>query len=283
MKIISNTKLFWGVYIAFLLVLLPQEAWTIGQGQDQSGVQWSILGVTASPLAWFLATAFSASIAIVTHRLNEHWLKMSPRYKADDMRKKRFSYRWLNVYSVALIVTMIISAIANFMHVVEFTNPSLKIFGLFPWAVYLYQFIFGFALPGVSFVFARVLSTMQDTEQHEDPAFAKAKEDLREANSTIRSLEQSIRSAEQQANDAIRSAEQRANEAERRYEAIGDLVRWLFGKDENLRDRIRGIRKAFPSLSQNGIAQILGCSVSTVNDALQGFQVEIIEMQEQVS
>jgi hypothetical protein len=277
---ISNTHLFWAVYIAFLLVLLPQEAWTIGQGQDQAGVQWTILGVTASPLAWFLAGAFAASIAIVTHRLNVHWMEMPRRYKAEDMGKKRFAYRWLNVYAVALIISMAISSIANFMHVVQFTNMHLTIFGSYPWAAAVYQVIFGLALPGVSFVFARVLSTMQETEQEEDPAFAKAKAELKEANSTIRSLEQSIRQAEQQHSLAIRDTEQRLYESEQRYRAVGDVIRWLFGKDESLRDRIRGIRTTFPNLSQNGIAQLIGCSVSTVNDALQGYQAELPDIVE---
>lgn len=279
---INNTHLFWTVYLAFLLVLLPQEAWTIGQGQDQTGSQWAFLGVTASPLAWFLAGAFSASIAIVTHRLNVHWLDMPKRYKADDMAKKRFAYRWLNVYAVALILTMVISSIANFMHVVQFTNKSLVIFAEYPWAVSLYQFIFGLALPGVSFVFARVLSTMQESEQEDDPALAKANADLKEANSTIRSLKEAIRQAEQQYSVTIRDFEQRLNDSEQRYRAVGDVIRWLFGKDENLRDRIRGIRTAFPNLSQNGIAQLIGCSVSTVNEALQGYQVELPEVIEQV-
>jgi hypothetical protein len=280
---INNTHLFWTVYLAFLLVLLPQEAWTIGQGQDQTGSQWAFLGVTASPLAWFLAGAFSASIAIVTHRLNVHWMDMPKRYKADDMAKKRFAYRWLNVYAVALILTMVISSIANFMHVVQFTNKSLVIFAEYPWAVSVYQFIFGLALPGVSFVFARVLSTMQESEQEDDPALAKANADLKEANTTIRSMKEAIRQAEQQYSLTIRDIEQQLNDSEQRYRAVGDVIRWLFGKDEVLRDRIRGIRTAFPNLSQNGIAQLIGCSVSTVNDALQGYQVELPEVIEQVS
>jgi hypothetical protein len=282
---INNTHLFWAVYIAFLFVLLPQEAWTIGQFQDVTHVQWALLGVTASPLAWALAGVFATTIAIVTHRLNEHWREMPHRYKAADMGRKRFAYRWLNVYAVALIVSMVVSAIANFTHVVQFTNASLKIFADAPWMVSIYQVIFGLALPGVSFVFARVLSTMQETEQEDDPAFAKAKADLKEANATIRSLEhavrqteQSIRLTEQQHSAAIRETERRLEESEQRYRAVGDVVRWLFGKDEVLRDRVRGVRMAFPKLSQMGIAQLLGCSVSTVNEALQGFQVELPEM-----
>ena len=274
---VNNLHLFWAVYIAFLLVLLPQEAWTIDQGQDPSGMTWSLLGVAASPLAWFLAGALSATIAIVTHRLNRHWQDMPNRYKAQDMGRKRFAYRWLNVYALTLMVTIPISAIANFMHVVEFTKPTLKIFEIYPWALGMYRVIFGLALPGVSMVFARTLSTMQESEQEEDPAFAKAKADLKEANSTIRSLEQSIRSTEQQYSARIRETEQLLNESEQRYRAVGDVVRWLFGKDENLRERIRGIRTTFPNLSQNGIAQMIGCSVSTVNEALQGYQVELAE------
>jgi len=277
---ISNTHLFWAVYAAFLLVLLPQEAWTIGQGQDQTGVLWTILGVKASPLAWFLASAFAASIAIVTHRLNVHWLSMPRRYKSADMEKKRFAYQWLNVYAVALIVSMLISSIANFMHVVQFTNPELSIFEKYPWAVGVYQFIFGLALPGVSFVFARVLSTMQESEQEDDPAFAKANAELKEAKGTIRSLEQSIRQTEQDYSARLRDTEKRLDESEQRYRAVGDVVRWLFGKNEALRDRIRGIRTAFPNLSQNGIAQVLGCSVSTVSETLQGYQVELPDVVE---
>jgi hypothetical protein len=274
---INNTHLFWAVYLAFLLVLLPQEAWTIGQGQDQASIQWNILGVTASPLAWFLAGAFAASIAIVTHRLNVHWMEMPNRYKTQEMSRKRFAYRWLNVYALALIASMAISSIANWMHVVQFTNNSLKLFDTYPWAVSVYQFIFGLALPGVSFVFARVLSTMQETEQQDDPAFAKAKADLKEANSTIRSLEQSIRQSEQQYSVRLAETEKQLYDSEQRYKAFGDLIRWVFGKDVPLKDRIRGLRMTFPNLSQNGIAQIIGCSVSTVNVELQGFQIEIPE------
>jgi hypothetical protein len=276
---IRNTHLFWAVYIAFLTVLFPQAAWTIGQFQDTQ-TQWVFMGVQASPLAWFLAGVMEATIAIVTHRLNLHWMEMPKRYKADDMKGRRWAYQWLNVYAVALVIAGTVSAVANYTHVVEFTNPALKVFESAPNWMAAYQVIFGLALPGVSFVFARVLSTMQESEQEDDPAFVKAKADLREANSTIRSLEQTIRQTEQEFSARVRDAEQRANDAEKRYQAVGDVVRWLFGKDENLRDRIRGIRTTFPGLSLNGIAQIVGCSVSTVHDNLQGYQVELPEVVE---
>lgn len=271
----NNTVLFWIAYIAFLLVLWPQAAWTIGQFQDANGGQWSIFGVSASPLAWALSGVFEATIAIVTHRLNEHWKAMPHRYKAADMGRKRFAYQWLNIYAVALIVAMSVSAIANYTHVVQFTNNTLRVFDGAEWAIRLYQVIFGLALPGVSFVFARVLSTMRLTEQEEDPAFAKAKADLKEANSTIRSLEQSIRQTEQQYSLRLQETERRLDESEQRYRAVGDVVRYLFGTDIALRERVRGIRTQFPKLSQNGIAQLLGCSVSTVNDALDGFVVAL--------
>jgi hypothetical protein len=274
MKKINTTTLFWIVYIAFLFVLWPQTAWTIGQFQDVTD-QWSLLGVAASPLAWALAGAVEATIAIVTHRLNEYWQDMPTRYKAADMWRKRITYRWLNVYAVALIVAMSVSAIANYTHVVQFTNATLLVFAGNEWAIRLYQLVFGLALPGVSFVFARVLSTMSESEQDEDPLFAKAKADLKEANASVRKLEQSIRQTEQDYSVRLASTEQALEQSEKRYRAFGDVVRWLFEKDEPLRDRIRGVRTSFPTLSQNGIAQVLGCSVSTVNDALQGYAVEL--------
>jgi hypothetical protein len=274
MKKLNTTTLFWVVYIAFLFVLWPQTAWTIGQFQDVTD-QWSLLGVAASPLAWALAGAVEATIAIVTHRINEYWKEMPASYKAADKWKKRLTYRWLNVYAVALIVAMSVSAIANYTHVVQFTNPTLLVFAGNEWSIRLYQLVFGLALPGVSFVFARVLSTMSESEQDEDPAFAKAKGELKEANSTIRKLEQSIRQTEQQYSVRLATTEQLLEQSEQRYRAVGDVVRFLFGTDISLRERVRGIRTSFPNLSQNGIAQVLGCSVSTVNDALQGYAVEM--------
>jgi hypothetical protein len=166
--------------------------------------------------------------------------------------------------------------VANYTHVVQFTNATLAVFDGAEWAIRLYQVLFGLALPGISFVFARVLSTMQDAEQEDDPAFAKAKADLAEAKTTIREKDAAIR----QANEAVRDAERRLNESEQRYRAVGDVVRFLFGTDLALRDRIRGVRTSWPNLSQNGIAQVLGCSVSTVNEALQGYVIEMPQMVE---
>jgi len=271
---ITSTHLFWAVYIAFLFVLWPQTAWTIGQFQDMS-YKLSIMGVTASPLAWALAGVMEATIGIVTHRLNEYWREMPHRYKAANMQRKRFAYRWLNAYAVAPFVAMVVSAVANYTHVVQFTNPALKVFEENPAAIRAYQLLFGIALPGISFVFARVLSTMQESEQDEDPAFAKAKAELKEANDAIRQLQQGVRKTEQEYSAKLKGVEQRLSESEQRYQAVGDVVRYLFGTDLALRERIRGVRTSFPNLSQNGIAQLLSCSVSTVNDALNGYVIEI--------
>ncbi|GEM_PF-1710660 len=265
---INSTTLFWTVYVAFLFVLWPQAAWTVDQFQDAASGHFTIMGVTASALAWALSGVFEVTIAIVTHKLNTHWKEMPTRYKGQDMGNKRFAYRWLNVYAVALLVAMTVSAVANYTHVVQFTNPSLKVFEGAPGVVKVYQWLFGLLLPAVSFVFARVLSTMQVSEQEDDPLFAKAKADLAEAKSTIRERDATIR----QLSDTVRLTEQRLDESEQRYRAVGDVIRFLFGKDMALSDRIRGVRMTFPNLSQNGIAQIIGCSVSTVNGALEGFE-----------
>lgn len=268
---LSATSLFWGVYSAFLLVLWPQAAWTIDQFQDPKNPKWTIMGVSASPLAWALAGVMEATIGIVTHKLNEHWAQMPARYKGKDMNKQRFAHRWLNVYALGLLVATLLSAIANFTHVVEFTNPALVVFATAPWAMLVYQVLFGLVLPWVSVVFARVLSTMRADEQEEDPALTKAKAELTEAKKAEREKEKTIR----QLNEAVRSLEQKLVESE---SLIGrSVVRYLYDKELALRERIQGVRRAFPELSQNGISQLLECSVSTVNDALKGF--EIIDME----
>jgi ElaB/YqjD/DUF883 family membrane-anchored ribosome-binding protein len=275
MKKFRSTHLFWAVYIGFLFVLWPQAAWTIDQFQDTESAKWKLMGVVASPLAWALSGVIEATIGIVTHRLNVYWLEMPKLYKSVTMKWKRFGYRWLNVYAVALFIAMSISAVANYTHVVQFTNSKLLVFGgSQSWAIGIYQILFGLALPGVSFVFARVLSTMQESEQEDDPALAKANASLKEANATIREKDAAIR----QAQEAIRLTERKLEESEQRYRAVGDVVRYLFGTDMELRDRIRGVRMSFPKLSQNGVAQLLGCSTSTVNEALSGFVIEIPEM-----
>ena len=293
---LSFNSLFWLVYIGFLFVLWPQAAWTVDQFQDATTQKLSLMGVQATLLAWTLSGVFELTIAIVTHELNQHWLKM-PRWrlpaladsatpeqrqgyarKAREIAWKKFSYRWLNIYALALMLAMGISAVANYTHVVQFTNLGLKVFAQADWAVRVYQAIFGLCLPGISFVFATVLSTMQESEQDDDPLLAEAKAKLKEANETIRQTKKAASEAEAQANATIRQIEQALAESEQRYKAVGDVVRYLFGGELELRERIRGLRTSFPKLSGNGIAQIVGCSTSTVSEALDGYVVEIPEM-----
>lgn len=297
-KFFSNTTLFWLVYILFLFVLWPQTAWTVDQMQDPTNPRIQFMGVSATWLAWSLAGAVEVTIAIVTHKLNQHWLAM-PRWRlvglADDatteqrrqyVRRtrdfawKRFSYQWFNIYAVMLIISMVISAVANYTHVVEFTNHALKVFQGSEWVIRIYQALFGFCLPGISFVFARVLSTIRESEQEEDPAFVETKTKLKESNETIRQLKREANESEQRASTTIRQLERALDESEQRYKAVGDVVRFLFGTDIELRERIRGIKQSFPRLSQNGIAQIVGCSTSTVNEALVGYVVELPEIVE---
>jgi hypothetical protein len=292
---IDSTRLFWMVYIAFLFVLWPQAAWTLDQFQDATTIKISLMGVQATPLAWTFSGVFETAIAIVTHMLNKHWEQM-PRWrlvgisedatreqrkaynkKMRELAWKKFQFRWLNIFAVTLLMAMVISAVANYTHVVQFTNTSLKVFETSAWAVQIYQVLFGMMLPLVSFVFARVLSTVRESEQDVDPELMKANAELKEANATIRQLKREANEAEQQANATIRKLERSFDESEQRYRAVGDVVRFLFGGDMELRERIRGIRNSFPRLSQNGIAQIVGCSTSTVNEALVGYVVELPE------
>ena len=286
LKLISINTLFWLVYLGFLFVMWPQAAWTVDQFQDVTNARVSFMGVSATLLAWSLAGAVELTIAIVTHKLNQHWLEIpnwklvglvenaTPAQRKEHTRKalkfawRKFSYRWLNIYAVMLLIAMTISAVANYTHVVQFTNMSLKVFSGADWVIRIYQALFGLCLPAVSFVFARVLSTIRESEQEIDPVFVEAHAKLKEANETIRQLRREANSAEAQANATIRQLEKAFAESEQRYRAMGDVIGYLFGTEYALTERIRYTRKTFPQLSQNGISQILSCSVSTVNEAL---------------
>lgn len=291
-RIFTANTFLWLVYVLLLSSLVPHTAWAFDMWEAADAWRFELLGVNATPTAWAFAIVFDGAIAGLTHVLKKHIEEM-PRIihtRKAQMPKSLgvgklqipinlqwwpvFSYRYLNAYMLGLVAAWLLSTLGNLAHAVQF-GREMTIFSTWGIPSALYALAFGAVLPTISLVFARVLSSVRESEQEEDPAFVKAKGELKEANSTIRSLEQKVKATEQQANTDKRLLEQQLSESEQRYRAVGDVVRYLFGTDLPLRERVRGIRTTFPVLSQNGIAQLVGCSVSTVNDALQGYVVEM--------
>jgi len=283
-NLFSVSSVLWIVFLALLASLLPHTAWAFDQFEPTDVERWTMFGTTATPVAWLFALSFETAIAALTHTLKTH---IEARRKSSfNLERARmpwylqwwplFSYRYMNAYSAGLFAAWLLSTLANLAHAVEY-GGRMAIFDKWGVPFGFYALAFGAVLPSISLVFARVLSSVREAEQEDDPAFAKMKEDMKEAKAAIRLAEQQTKATEQQANTTIRSLEKELYESEQRYKAVGDVVRYLFGQDMALKERIRGVRMTFPNLSQNGIAQLLGCSVSTVNDALQGYVVELPE------
>lgn len=265
-KLFNFKNFLWLVYISILVVIAPHTQWMFAQLEPASNA-W---------VAWVAAAGFEATIFVVTHLLVDHIerrkmgtfnfekSRMSPRLQWWPV----FRYRWLNVYTLLLFVACAISAGANLTHAVQYAQP-LKIvtdWGVPAGAV---TFVFSGILPLVNLLFAAVIADVDDAESPTDPAVEKAKAEAKEAKAEAKRATACQAYAEKQQFEA----ERLLAESEQRYHALGDVVRFLFGQSEPLHDRIRFTRKTFPQLSQNGISQILGCSVSTVNDALKDWVV----------
>lgn len=235
MKRNLTTKILWAVYIGLLAVLLPHTAWLFTRFEPDSSI-----GTVA---AWAGAFAFEAAIAVLTHKLAKH-IEDQPR-KLKPWAK--FTYRYLNAYSFGLVVSVLVSALANLAHSVEF-GRSLTIFAQWGIPAQVYQIAFGGVLPVVSLLFARVLSNVSESEDEVDP-------DMEEAKSTIEELRRDLR-----------VSDKRAREAELRFAAAGDLFVRLTADEK--RQRILAARERWPALPASSVAIITECSPSYVSEVI---------------
>lgn len=249
-------NLLWLVYAAVLVVVAPHTQWMFSRFEPPTN-KW---------ISWVAALAFEASIFVAAHL----FVRRVERRKAStfNFAKQRleagkfsrffswwplFRYRWINIYSALLFTACAISGGANLAHAIEFLQP-IKI--ATDWKIPASAFVvaFGGILPLVHLVLAAILADVDEAEQSADPEFEKAKSDLREANKVIREQEKTIR-----------AAEHRALEAEQQMRGAANFFRCVFDKEMELQERIRLMHLDYPNLSQNRIAGLIGCSVSTVN------------------
>lgn len=236
--------ILWIVYVFLLMALLPHTAWALGRFEPAG------FDIVNSPAqAWLLAFCFEAAIAGLTHKLSRH---------IEDGKKvkgwARFSYRYLNAYSIGLFACVVISALANFAHAVEFAG-GMKVIDEWGIPVVVYAIAFGAALPCVSIVFARVLSHVAEDEAETDPALAEAKQISVELRRQLRESE-----------SARKDAEARAAAAERRFDAAGDLFARLFSEDK--KTKIIAIRETWERLPSASIAILADASPSYVSEVL---------------
>lgn len=262
-KLFTFENFLWLVYIGVLIVVTPHTQWMFAQLEPPD----------LPELSWVIAVVVEAAIFGLTHMLVKHI--QARKLNTFNFERKRmeegrlskhftwwpvFRYRYMNVYSLGLALFVLISGVANLTHAFEYGRPPRLVE---EWNVPFlwYTLMFGAALPVMNLLFAAVLAQAGDSEQQVDPELEKAKSEKREAERRNKELEKRLAEAERE-----RDASQK------RYEAIGDIVVYLFSTERTLGERIRYVHKTFPQLSQNGISQLLGCSVSTVNEHLRAFE-----------
>lgn len=263
--LLTFKNFLWLVYAGVLVVITPHTAWMFQQFEPAD----------STILPWIAALVFEASIYAATHLLVEH-IK-ARRISSFNLEKGRlkpafqwwpvFRYRWLSIYSAFVCVPVVISGLANLAHAVQF-GQELRIVSQWGIPLGVLSVAFGGILPVVNLLFAAVIAQVEDAENETDPALEQAKAEKRDAEKRAKEAEKRMADLEKESERRLAEYEQALHESELRYHAIGDVVRFLFEKNDPLHDRILYARKAFPQLSQNGISQILGCSVSTVNEAL---------------
>jgi hypothetical protein len=234
--------ILWAIYIALLLVLFPHTAWAFRQFEPEG---WGFVG-------WVAAFAFEAAIAAFTWRL-KRLIETTPNYRAGHIWLRRFHYRYMNFYSFGLLAALIISAVANWAHAVEFGQP-FAVFAQYSVRPVVFSVGFGAILPAISLLFARVLAEAQDTEQ-------ETNQEMIEAKQTIKELRKQVR-----------DAEEARTLAEERFGAIGDLVARLFAEEK--RQRILAAKQRWPALPAGSIAIITESSQSYVSEVLKEGQPE---------
>lgn len=235
---LTSHNLIWLIYLLLLGVLLPHTAWAFAKFEP-SHLEW---------VAWGAAFAFECAIAVLTHSLARH-IETTANHRTSWRRLKA---RYLNAYGGGLLISWLVSTLANLAHSVEF-GTTLKIFADYGIPAPVYAVAFGAILPTTSLLFARILSGVIEDE-------AEPNEEIQKANEALRSLRERLGSAEARA----KQAEQNAAESELRFQAAGDLfVKLVQGSK---RERILAAMERWPQLPANAIAIITETSPSYVSE-----------------
>jgi len=224
----SNVVL-WSIYLALLGVLLPHTAWAFAQFEP---ARWAWLG-------WIAAIAFEGAIAAFTWKLKQN-IERTPRHKDHWLRFKR---RYLNIYSLGLLVAIGVSSLANWAHSVEF-GQTFAVFGAYSIHPLAYTIAFGAILPACSLLFARILADIQDHEAEVNADVLEAKQIIRELKSELTATKQQLTRAE-------------------------DAARFMLElQAEDKARRILAAAQEWPQLSQAVLAQIVDVSPGYVSQVL---------------
>lgn len=134
----------WGSYVFLLAVLLPHTAWQFSLFEPEQ----------TKGLGWAAAVAFELTIGALTHLLARELAVLSD--KQDEVFAARLKRELLNIPSILLMVTIMVSTLANWTH--AFTFGENLPYGENILVKLIYSVMFGAVLPLCSFSYAYVLS-----------------------------------------------------------------------------------------------------------------------------
>ncbi len=159
---LSTTHIVWLIYVSLLLVLLPHAQWAFSQFEpDTAG---------GSVTSWLLAISFELSVGVLTHKFANQIssVKVRRRKTTDATGRTERILNWLevtgkryvNLYSVGLLVMTYVSATANVLHAKAYAADG--------YGDPIFIFTFGGILSFVSLLFAQVLSNVADEATQPD-------------------------------------------------------------------------------------------------------------------
>ncbi len=260
---ITSSHILWGIFIALLLVLLPHTAWFFAQFESQEVI--TIFGYEASFLNSFIpyaaAFAFEAAIAALVHRLAEHLEKAKVKPGNQPMWVRKVLARYANIYSLALLIVVSISSIANYAHAVEFGQP-IKVFVQLGIPLAVYAVVAGAVLPFCSLLFARVLSNVIDTEQESDPEMERVKAQARDTERKYKEQAQDLTKQIQALSKQLDETNRKQAETEKKF---GDYLGLLA---EDKKTRVLTARAIWPDLAYSGLEVITGAKAGYISEVL---------------
>lgn len=249
MRIVDKIKLpagffWWVIYVCLLAVMLKHTAWVVNKFQNTNS--------EIAPISWAFAFVFEGAILGFTYGLKTQiensgrlrkrkssilWLKSIENMESDiSLSLRRFFHSYLNIYAFGLFICAAISGLANFTYAVEFSQ-SLAAIELYNINPSIYHVSFGWILPVISFLFARVLANKTESNQEEIELDSELQKRIRELEKENKNLTLKIKEVE-------------------------DFDK-IFKGDK--KDRITAILEKWPNMPKSGVAQLADVSPAYIS------------------
>lgn len=243
--------ILWFIFLSLLLVLLPHTAWFFSMFEDIQPVNLFGFSLDTGKIVSYLAAfAFESAIAALVHKLAEHIREVKTPNGQMPLWARKALARYVNVYSLGLLLVVSVSAIANYAHAMEF-GQEIKAFTRMGIPLEGYSVVAGGILPVCSLLFASVLSNVKDTEQEQDLELVRAKDEIKGLKAQLKELVENLKTV----NAAKVQAEQKAA-----------LYSGLLS--EAKKDRVLAAHTLWPSMPYSSLEMVTGASPAYISDVL---------------